>query len=48
MRQIPWKVFLNNRLIDVVEFPSDINEKEVRDTLIKLDGYSANIKVRKG
>jgi hypothetical protein len=46
-RQIPWKVFLNNRLIDTVYYDRDCDAEYVRRSLIEHDGFNANIKVRK-
>lgn len=40
-----WEVFLNDEMIDKVFFIANMEENEVRDSLINHDGYSNNIEI---
>lgn len=40
-----WDVFLNDEWIDKVFFIANMEEGEVRDSLIRHDGYDANIEI---
>ena len=41
----PYKVFIDNALIDTVYYADDMDEKQVRRKLIAVDGYPREITV---
>lgn len=42
-----WKVILDGKVIDTVQFSNSMSKTEVKKSLVNHDGYEDSIEVRK-
>ena len=48
MKHQAWEVYIGQRWIDTVFFQADMDAEDVKRSLVEHDGYSSNIRLKRG